>query len=352
MGRELSSFDEFQKTLSQYGYNSGNVLIRLSYKRTDQTLFEAMQRIGELFKQPGDQDSGPSPAQNTDASQEKKDAQSTDTVMGDAAPVPDSQQVLDSTQPTEQTARPEAMAEHASPKETSVADPSTSQDPYQPVNVFLAPAGTTPAAALAPPDDLDYTPTIAHAKLHQSRLQERSRNKRLLSDQELETKAAAEEARIDAVKSVLFKVRFPDNTSSDWQVGPSETGSFLYEAVRHVMANSSLSFHLILPGSGAIIKDDSGPKHNLVRGYKLSGRVLLSLVWDDSVPPAVRKQPFLKSNFAQQGQAVKIPVVPEVSDHGKEVAPPAAQPDQGESSRRDGDGSGKKVPKWFKFGKK
>ncbi|CRK40763.1 hypothetical protein BN1708_016824, partial [Verticillium longisporum] len=49
MGRELASFADFQKTLSQLGYNSGSVLIRLSFRKTDKTLFESMTEISQFF---------------------------------------------------------------------------------------------------------------------------------------------------------------------------------------------------------------------------------------------------------------------------------------------------------------
>ena len=51
MGRELASFADFQKTLSQLGYNSGSVLIRLSFRKTDKTLMAAMEEVNRYFKQ-------------------------------------------------------------------------------------------------------------------------------------------------------------------------------------------------------------------------------------------------------------------------------------------------------------
>ena len=266
--------------------------------------------------------------------------------MSDAPPAPtgDAQQNTASDVP--------ASAETRQPTETPTNGPSSDsdiKDPYQPLHVFLAPSGTVPAAALAALPETDIVPTIAHAQLHQSRLQESSRNKRLLSDKELEDKAAAEEARLSAIKSVIVKVRFPDNMSSDWEVGPNETGAFLYEAVRHVMASPGQPFHLVLPGDRTVIKDDNGAKHNLVRGYKLSGRVLVSLVWEDAVPADVRGKPFLKSNVAQKGQAVKAPEAPrEVEEKPSSSAAPPEPP----KPERSGDGAGKKIPKWLKLGKK
>jgi tether containing UBX domain for GLUT4 len=350
MGRELASFPDFQKTLSQMGYNSGSVLIRLSYKTTGQTLYEAMEQIGHYFKQEDKEE--PNQSKTEDKRQEvEEQPPDRDTVMADApaeaggepgASQPDTA-VHQAQEPTVSSGEAHTVVDKAESK-------ASVDDPYQPLNVFLAPTGTAPAAALAPVNEADYTPTVAHAQLHQTRLLENSRNKRLLSDKELEEKAAAEEAKIAAVKSVLIKIRFPDNTSSEWQVGPDETGSFLYEAVRHVMADREQPFHLVLPGNKTVIKDEDSPRHSLVKAYKLSGRVLLNLVWDDSVKPDVRKKPFLKSNVARQGQSIKVPDIPQPS--GEEESP-AAAPKPPKEEKGSGDGIGKKLPKWFKgLGKK
>lgn len=351
MGRELASLVDFQKTLSQMGYNSGSVLIRLSYKITDQTLYEAMEQIGQFFKDE---------SKTSEASTQQKESQeeapvaapSEDAPMEDAQPNPASntEEPQQPPPPSSEGAAPVVQDPDGTPNNDATSSDPGQHDPFRPVNVFLAPSGTTPAAALAPMSETDFTPTAAHAQLHQARLQENSRNKRLLSDKELEEKAAAEDARIAAVKSVLVRVRFPDNTSSEWQVGPVETGAFLYEAVRHIMASKGEPFHLVLPGSKDIIKDDSSPRHSLIRGYKLSGRVLVNLVWEDSVKPDVRKKPFLTSTIAQQGQAVKVPEVPQVAEEEETAAALPAEPKK--ESKSSGDGMGKKIPKWLKLGKK
>ncbi|KFH45808.1 Tether containing UBX domain for-like protein [Hapsidospora chrysogenum ATCC 11550] len=347
MGREFSTFTDFQKTLSQLGYNSGNVLIRLSYKTTTQTLYEAMEQIGQFFKEAEEVRTEPAEAPAGDKQPEPTPAEpSPDTAMTDLQPEPPEEPRPQdapsaSQEPGSSTAASETVANGDVPGEG---------DPYKPVNVFLAPSGTTPAAALAPVSETDFEPTAAHAQLHQARLQEYSKNKRLLSDKELEEKAAAEEAKIAAVKSVLVRVRFPDNTSSEWEVGPSETGGFLYEAVRHVMASPGQPFRLALPVGRTVIKDDSGPTHNLIKGYKLSGRVLVNLLWDDSVPADVRKRPFLKANIASQGQAVKVPDVPK--DAGEDTNEPPPQQPKKDDKSGGGGGGGKKMPKWLKLGKK
>ncbi|KAF4956744.1 hypothetical protein FGADI_3608 [Fusarium gaditjirri] len=349
MGRELSTFVDFQKTLSQLGYNSGNVLIRLDYRKTDKTLYDAMTEIGQFFKDTeGEGLKAEAPAAKVELAPEQGSQKPEEQAQRET----EDSQMMDNQvdrrhdpAPIQQEAEPKAATE-----DNMDIDSSQPGDPLAPINVFLAPSGSTPAAALAPATDADFAPTIAHAQLHQARLQGDSRNKRLLSDRELEEKAAAEAARINAIKSILVKVRFPDNTSSDWEVSPSHSGQFLYNAVRHVMAHSNQPFHLVLPGTKAVIKDDPSPSNGLIKAYKLSGRTLINLVWDDAVPSAVRKEPFLKANIAQKGQQVKVPE-PIASDDQEEEAL-VARPAQAEKGEGSGEKTGKKIPKWLKLGKK
>ncbi|PTB64178.1 hypothetical protein BBK36DRAFT_1124343 [Trichoderma citrinoviride] len=369
MGRELASLADFQKTLSQLGHNSGNVLIRLTFRRTDQTLYEAMEQIGAFFKEEErikvedkikEEEKSAASASASAAEQEKPQnpPADRDTPMAEAPSEP----VDNSTTAREHDDASAQVTQDATTSQSLQGDgQQTTQEPnknsellsrFQPVNIFLAPTNSTPAAALLPADEDDFTPTIAHAQLHQARLQESSRNRRLLSDKEIEEREAAERAKIAAVKSVLIKVRFPDNTSSDWEVSPSDTGAFLYQAVRHVMADSEQPFHLVIPGSKTVIKDDDAPQHSLIRAYKLSGRVLVSLVWDDGVPADVRKRPFLKADFAQQGQAIKVPEIPTAEDDDKDGPSVVPQVQKAPEKRDGGEGSGKKMPKWLKLGKK
>lgn len=350
MGRELASVADFQKTLSQLGYNSGSVLIRLSYKTTDQTLYDAMEHIGQYFKemQTPAAETEETPAQDEDVS--SKPPTSDDTPMVDVQqdPAPSSAQSEKPPAPgATEDSKPADQADplDGAPPQTSAGD----DDPFKPVNIFLAPSGTTPAAALTPVSERDFAPTVAHAQLHQARLLQSSRNKRLPSDKELEAKAAAEEAKIASVRSVLVKVRFPDNTSSEWQIGPAQTGAFLYEAVRRVMAHKGQPFHLVMPGGKGVIKDDDSPRHSLIRSYKMAGRVLVNLVWEDSVGAAVKKQPFLETSVAQQGQQVQVPEVPQATEEEEENATAPLEP---KKEKRSDDGGGKKIPKWLKLGKK
>lgn len=336
MGRDYTSFTDFQKTLAQLGHNSGSVLMRLQFKTTDQTLFEAMEQIGRFFKDTKEAQSEPATQPETMATKEEQ------ATTGELSPEERLDTLMTNVVAPEATEMEQGMAANA-----SAAD---SRDPLEPVSVFLAPTNSTPAAALAPTEESDFIPTIAHAKLHQSQLQSKGRNKRLPSDKEIEEKAAEEQARVAAIKFVLIKIRFPDNTSSDWQIDPSSSGAFLYQAVRQLMADPTLPFHLVLPGSKAeVIKDEAGPKHNLITGYQLQGRVLINLVWDDEVPPPTRRLPFLKAEVAKQGQAIKVPELPKPSPEEPVSAPKIEKEDQGPNKPSD---KGNKVPRWLKLGKK
>ncbi|PHH78709.1 hypothetical protein CDD82_2892 [Ophiocordyceps australis] len=345
MGRELSTFDDFHKTLSQLGHNSGNVLIRLAFRKTDQTLSEAMAHISNLFREPQVQEAAEPESSNVLSQRQQKKH----VVAADATTKLQSSSSQDEPHPNLTLEEP-SNKQDAAPITDAQSPPHENR--YQPVNVFLAPGSDVPAAVRAPvDDDADFIPTIAHAQLHQARLQKSARNTRLLSDEEIEQKEAAEEARIASIKSILVKVRFPDNTSSDWQIGPDDTGAFLYEAVRHVMAHCDQPFRLLLPRIKAAIRDDNSSSNRLIKAYKLSSRVLVSLVWDDVVPADVRRQPFLKTRIAQQGLEIRVPEIPmtpapEATD---EVTPQFAQRSRSEGL---GDVGSKKIPKWFKFGKK
>ncbi|KAG6191792.1 hypothetical protein E4U27_004227 [Claviceps purpurea] len=354
MGREFSTFEDFQRTLAQLGHNSGNVLIRLGFRRTEQTLFEALQQISQSFEEAESQEGGAA-ANSTSGSATKEDLVAEEQQDDVAAATSDA--AAEEAEAADTASRPEppieSTNEEAGPEATdATTDPTSSvpsQDPYQPVNVFLAPTGATPAAALVPASESDFTPTVAHAQLHQARLLQSSRNTRLPSDKELQDKAAAQEARIASIQSVLVKVRFPDNTSSEWRAGPSETGAFLYEAVRHVMADPSQKFHLLLSGSKTLIQDSSSQAHNLVKTYKFSSRVLVNLVWEATVPDSVREEPFLRANVAMRAQEVKVPEVTHVEEEVPQQEVKKA--DKEERSEKGGDGV-KKVPKWLRLGKK
>ncbi|KAI1429997.1 GLUT4 regulating protein TUG-domain-containing protein [Xylaria sp. FL1777] len=337
--RTLSTFVDFQKTLAQLGYNSGGVLMRLSFQKTVQPLSDAMSEIESYFKSE-EQDRIPKKAEDVGTEEPQASTSEPPAPESETPAMSDTAEVI---------LPPITNEELVTAQNTTITDSMDidGESGLRPVTIFSAPASSTPVAASRLDSDEDYAPDISHAKAHQKLLKSLSENKRLLSDQELEQKAATEEAKVAAIKSIKIKVRFPDNFSAEWTFGPEDTGASLYREVRGIMANSSPSFRLVLPGARTVIRDDGGS--TLIKGYRLSANTLVNFTWDNNVPADVRSQPFLKSSAANQAQEVVVPDVPEIEVKQDGQSAPVQAP----KPKNDGDGSGFKKPKWLKgFGKK
>ncbi|KAI7788944.1 ubx domain-containing protein [Diaporthe eres] len=385
MSREISTLADFQKTLSQLGLTSGSHMIQLSFKSTDKTLNDAMQEISQFFKDEEEAEAKETSAvtgastNQTESLLDTPNPESFDSttlqaplVAGTGAGAADGSQGVEPTRSTgppvdsvalpvdeqaekEVSQRVDAMevdSGNTQPRATDDEDrePGPSTSSLEPVSIFSAPTNSRPAAASVDVPDSVYTPTIAHAQAHQHNLQASAVNKRLKSDAELAAEARDAEAKAAAVKKIDVKVRFPDETSAQWNFGPKDTGATLYKAVRGVMANESAPFKLVLPGVPSptnLIKDEDGVKHNLVRGYKMSGRVLVNLVWENEVSQNIKKAPFLKHSFASQARKVELPQAPQEEEEGESSAsaPAPAAPSQSQSNDS---GGSRKMPKWLK----
>lgn len=350
MGRELSTLEELQKTLSQCGINSGSVLIRVSFIATTKTLYEAMEDISRYMKEvdPESTDAATpaaaAPVQDAPAAEPSTDS-AMDTADSNPSTTPPEPPFITAAQPA-----PEAAQADAHTITAAEDDPSLPRDPLAPVSVFQAPSGNVLAAALIDVPDTVYEPTIAHAQLHQARLLASSHNKRLKSDAELAADAAAEAARLAAVTSLNIKVRFPDGTSAQWTLPPDATGATLYAAVRGVMGSPGEKFRLLLPGGKGVVADAAeGRKNQLVKGYGLRGAVLVSLNWDDGASEEARRAPFLNGAVASRAQQVVVPTVPDEEPEELDSKPAKVERSSGGGS---GDSGGKKLPKWLKLGKK
>ncbi|KAK3995363.1 GLUT4 regulating protein TUG-domain-containing protein [Cladorrhinum sp. PSN332] len=352
MGREYSTLEDLQKTLSQCGINSGSIVFRVNFRLTEKTLFDAMSDISQFLKdvEPGE----PKPE-----------------VKEEAKPVSvaeESQVQNKSPEGVTQTEEPVAATTEEEAAPTTAAQPSTAEDPMeidqpavaettpvdrlQPTGVFSAPSASTPVAATIKDDDEDFEPTTAHAQLRQQQLAQRAQNTRLKSDAELAAIAAEEAAKLAKVTKVEIRVRFPDGSSAVWTASPEDTGAWLYEAIRGVMLHANQPFKLVIPGRKTHIEDNN---KRLVAGYKLQSRELLNLLWEDSVPPAARKEPFLKSSVADKAKAIPIPDVPKVGAYDdRAAAGPSSKPANTSkgSNNLDPDAMKKKLSKFLGLGKK
>ncbi|KAL1839152.1 hypothetical protein VTJ49DRAFT_1808 [Mycothermus thermophilus] len=360
MGREYSALEDLQKTLSQCGVNSGSMVLRVAFRQSEKTLYDAMQEIGQYLKDvepdkaPAVEKTQPPPSSGTEQTQ-------TDTAPSTEAPPPEpAAGTSNTTEPGPHTAGETSTAGSEPMDVDSPLSPASTPaiiDPLQPTNIFSAPSSSTPAAVHTQEDDSIYEPTIAHAQLRQQQLQKRAQNTRLKSDQELAAEAAEEAAKLAQITKVEVKVRFPDQTSAVWTLTPEKTGSFLYQAIRGVMSHPEAHFKLILPGPKTVVHED---EKKLIAGYKLKGREMLHLLWEEDVPPAVRREPFLKGSVASKAREIVIPEIPkEGPDDGEEVAGPSvkqAKQDKGKGSgggsSMDSDAVKKKLSRFLGLGRK
>ena len=349
MGREYSALEDLNKTLSQCGINSGSIVLRVTFKLSERTLFDALQEISRYLsdvepEQPKVEEKSEAAAA-TVIEQPKTETPAEELPKPEAAaPTPTTEQPTPSA-PAEPAAGPDLM---------DIDGTSTPTDHLQPTNVFTAPSSSTPAAARTREDDSVYEPTIAHAQLRQHQLLQRAQNTRLKSDAELAADAAEEARRLAKITSVEIKVRFPDQTSALWTVSPDETGAFVYDAVRGVMAHPDQPFRLILPGPKTVVHED---EKKLIAGYRLKGREMLHLLWEDGVPPAARGMSFLKGSVASKAREVVVPEIPQAS--GKEevvVAGPSTaarvEKRNGGASSMDSEAVKKKLGKFLGLKKK
>ncbi|KAI1263022.1 GLUT4 regulating protein TUG-domain-containing protein [Xylariaceae sp. FL1019] len=327
--RAMSSFADLQKTLSQLGYYSGSVLMRLSFQKTDKPLIDAMAEMEQCFN---------SAEERSPSKIQEEDPTTASLERVDAAPgvSPTSSAPLKNI--SESSLGPQSATTGADVDTTDVDETPASD--HRPMTIFSAPSSDTPVAAIRPDAEDDYTPGISQLKAHQRLLKSQTGNKRLLSDQELEQKAKMEEEKLDAIKSIRIRARFPDGSSAVWEFGTGDTGASLYAEIRGVMANPSLPFRLTVTDAKTptIIEEDSSP---LIKGYRLKN-TLVNFTWED--PSKVPKNsPFLKNGMAGLAQKVVVPETPEV-----EVEDETPQPSQPTKARSGGDGSSAKMPKWLK----
>ena len=349
LGRELSSFTDLQKSLAQLGFNSGNVLMRLSFRRTEEPLEEAMTKIAGYFE----------------ASEDKMPAATSDPETAPTAEEPLGE-------PQEQAGnitQPDTIGGHDIPGVTgqdlagsSSEEPTTTLTAGRPVTVFSPPTSNTPSSAQITHNEEDYIPSVEHAKAHQRLLNEASRNKRLLSDAEIATKAAMEEARRSEVREVDVKVRFPDQSQVVAKFGPLDSGLTLYGFVRSCLAPpfAEEKFTLNVFSSPTTIRSahaNTIPESDqslLIKDLGLAGRVLVNFSWTDASTASQRRVNLLRSELRSQAQELKVEQPPEPEDEPSASTAAKAEPSGAHDGGKPG-GARKSgaMPKWLKLpGKK
>lgn len=358
MGREYSTMEDLQKTLSQCGINSGSMVLRVSFRSTEKTLVTAMNEISQYLEevQPGHKSVEPEKKLEVAPTPVAVEPPVVSEPKGEQGTVSDTaQEELTEHDPVHTSAPVEGVSpsKDSDAMDVDKAAPASNNDPLQPASVFSAPSSSTPAAARIQVDDSMYEPTIAHAQLHQTHLEARTRNTRLKSDAELAHDAAVAAAKLAKITKVEVKVRFPDQTSALWEIHPEHTGSYLYQAVRATMVHPDQQFKLKMSGPNPITVQENDKK--LIAGYKFKGRELLNLLWDDAVSADTRRAPFMKDSVASRAQAIVVPEMAETSANDAGSSAGLSKPVKSEKndSKPDSEDIRKKIGKFFKLpGKK
>ncbi|MCJ1387830.1 hypothetical protein MMC18_000673 [Xylographa bjoerkii] len=356
MGRELSSFTDLQKTLAQLGLNGGTALIRLGFRLMTTPLEEAMEQIVQYFEGEEEEESrtveheASTDAMTTSATTEVPMSESRDD-NNDIAPEPP-EPVEDVTPHVADDAKPPiATNGETRPIETSSApaSSSTASPNFGPgrstISVYAPPSSTVPQAAQKAHRESDYEPTIAHAKLHQSRLATTGQNKRLPTHAEEAAQKEEQAKRIANIKEVMIRVRFPDQMQVSEVFSNESTAADLYAFVRTVMLHEDEPFTLITSsGKGPVPVPKIG-KHRLIGQLGMTGRVLVTLNWDENASSQARLAASMKPEIAAQAKEMVPPVVADEDAEEEKVETGTAKGKEKEGGKTKSSGG---APKWLK----
>ena len=347
MGRELSSFTDLQRTLAQIGFNSGSALLRMTFRRTDTPLEDAMQEIEQYFKEAGIK--GTATAHGGAVSRLESRPQSSEPVIGlemanqPSPPTPTSPdppcRIEPPPQDTQQLRSNEIQAQNM------VASSDMSQ---RPLTVFAPSASNTPKAAQQAFNEKDYEPTIDHAKLHQSRLAATGANRRLPSDAEIAAQAESQAQKNAKIKEIDIKIRFPDQMQALSKFSSTDTANTLYDFVKNLMTRENEPFTLRFSAANGPQTIPFGPQGNvkLISGLGMVGRVLVNVAWEEGVSSEARVAPVLKQQYREKAREIEVQHIEEPAV--EENQQPASKNASKENKERKGG-----IPKWLKqIGKK
>ncbi|KAL8856991.1 MAG: hypothetical protein Q9178_006396 [Gyalolechia marmorata] len=349
MGRELTSFTDLQKTLAQLGFNTGSVLLRLDFRISDTPLEEAMEQIEGYFKSV--QGDNPAGAHATSMTTSESVPNTNEPILPEEVErtktPPEPKSPIDGEH--QHTITPGTQEEEKTLADTESPSPTITGPDQRPISVFRPPESSTPRAAQQAFNERDYEPTIAHAKLHQSRLQGSGRNKPLLSDKELAERENAKAQKVADIKEIVIRIRFPDQSAVSGSFTNLDTARSLYDLARGMMARDKEPFLLSFrsaEGPRTIPQDGT---EKLISDLGLSGSTLVNFLWGEGASLEARAGTVIKNDMLAQAKEIEVPNIAETSD------PEPILKDQTTEKRKENGKSASKggMPKWFKgLGKK
>ena len=347
VGRDCSTFGDLQKTLQQLGINNGTALFKLSYKKTQQPLEEAMKEIAEYFKEEeaSTNPNGSTPAPETNmfteamaklSSAGPASTQTTDTEMEDTEIVAEDISERTSQDPSPY---PEPVGDASLPATPAKLSASASSEAGTRLEVYRPSSSATIQAAQAPHNEADFEPTPAHLRSAQGRLLNSSQNKRLPSDAEIARQEEEKAARLAAIEEIQVRIRLPDGHHLLATLKPLDTAAMLYDSVMKAIVHGDQPFKLLWKeknGGTAVIPNSNGK--SLVKHLGFSSREVVTLHWEDGASTAARKDSVLKPEVMQQAKELKVAEVSQAED--KADSDPAEY-DKGKGKKADGGGDTK-----------
>jgi len=368
MGRNLESFLDLQKTLSQLGINTSSALLRLTFRNNGQPLDEAMKDIEQFFNavEPVPTEVVSAATQGAEGSQAEHTANVTsvqETSLKDGGPsaehiagVNADEADRDDTPMTDAVDAIHAQSLDQAPAASSCeAQPAPAESPPSTINgisVYQPPSRSTPAAALQDDDPLAYEPTIEQAKRHQAMIQQSTHNKRLPSDKEIEEKEQERQNRLAAIKQVTVRVRYPDQAMTEFSMSANDTSADLYTKVMGTLRSAPEPFELRYTGIRHSELLPNSPSQRLVRDFGFRGSMLVTLAWAEGASNAAKSGPSLKDEYLASAKELKVNLQSQqaVGEEGHRAA--MAKKDPPGPKKGGGGDLESKMKKFLGFGKK
>jgi tether containing UBX domain for GLUT4 len=359
VGRECATFGDLQKTLQQLGINNGTAMIRLSFRKTEQPLEEAITEIREYFKEEEALE-GSGSAGTVTAQTEVTNITEAVSILASEEPAGLQEKGTGSIAPEASGSTPEGTTPYIEPvgdvplpvTPSKRSAPISKEEPSFELNqrrieVYLPPSADTPRAALAPHNEADFEPTLGHLQSVQGRLQNSTQNKRLPSDAEIEREEEERAAKLSAVKELRIKIRLADQSLAIATLYTTDDAAVLYDLVKSAIAAEDQPFKLVWTDHKGRRTVPQDSKVKLIKDLGFSERMLVNFHWEDSASASVRKAPTLKSEILKKAKALQVPEVVALAPNDSESGPGV---DKGKGKEVEGQGSGKgkgKVPSWL-----
>ena len=159
---------------------------------------------------------------------------------------------------------------------------------------------------------------------------------------------AQEAEKLARKNKVDIKIVFPDQSSVSAEFYSEDTAADLYGEVRKLLARQEEPFGLSCK-EGARMTSIQNNDSKLIKDLKLTGRVLVRVLWGDGASLESRRGPSLRKEVTEQAQVLEVPRFENERGEGSKRPPKQDK----EEERKGGEKKDKiGVPKWLKMGKK